>query len=292
MKYEGTTYRPPVEANSLLLQVTVGCAHNSCTFCNMYRDVRFRASSLKEIEEDLAEARNRYRHVERIFLVNGDAFVLSASRLKAIAERIIAWFPECETITMYASIQNIAHKSDAELQELKNLRINDLYVGLESGSQEVVRAINKGYTVDEASKQLQRLNRVGIRHAALPMLGVAGSGKGIRNAWETACFLNETRPSLVWVGTLGVFEGTELYTAVRNGEFVIAAEREIMEEEIALLNDLELADVPFYGVHPTNVASVSGVLPFDRQKMVARIDRILRESDPKILNSCMSRCSL
>lgn len=100
----------------MLLQVTVGCAHNGCTFCNMYRDVCFRVSDLKEIEEDLAEARQYYRHVERIFLVNDDAFVLSASRLKEIAAKIIYWFPECETIIMYASIQNIAGKSDMELQ--------------------------------------------------------------------------------------------------------------------------------------------------------------------------------
>ena len=138
MKYTGPVYRPPLEHNTLLLQVTVGCAHNKCTFCTMYKDVKFEMESLEQIEEDLKEARNYYGKLERIFLVNGDAFVLSANRLKQIAKKIIEYFPECRTISMYASIRNIMNKTDEELKELRDLRINDLYVGLETGTEEVI----------------------------------------------------------------------------------------------------------------------------------------------------------
>lgn len=292
MKYEGTTYRPPVEADTPLLQVTVGCAHNSCRFCKMYRDVKFRMCKLEEIEEDLQEARQIYRHAPRIFLVNGDAFVLSKNGLKPILKLIHQYFPECETVTMYASIQNIAAKSDDDLAELKELGVNDLYVGVESGYEKAVSYINKGYTIDEARKQLKRLNKAGIRHAELLMLGVAGKGEGIINAQETVKLLNETMPFLVWIGTLAVFEGTEMHADVLNGEFSIATEREILVEEKELIKNLELDGIALYGVHPTNIAKVSGLLPRDRNRMIATIDQALEETAPAFLDSQAERKGL
>ena len=133
MQYEGTTYRPPPEADTPLLQVTVGCAHNQCTFCGMYRDVTFRRIPMDQIEADLEELRGIFPKSERIFLVNGDAFVLKPSALKEIAEKIKRIFRECRTISMYASIRDIKAKSDHELIELRNIGLNDLYVGVESG---------------------------------------------------------------------------------------------------------------------------------------------------------------
>jgi len=178
MHYEGTTYRPPPEADTPLLQVTVGCAHNHCSFCAMYRDVTFRKIPMTQIEADLQELRGIYKKAERIFLVNGDAFVLKAETLLEIAEKIKAVFPECRTISMYASIRNIKAKSDRELEALRAVCIDDLYVGVESGWDEVLAHLNKGHTVAEAKHQLDRLNRLGINHIANLMLGTAGRGKG------------------------------------------------------------------------------------------------------------------
>ena len=127
MKYTGPVYRPPYEANTLLLQVTVGCAHNKCTFCTMYRDVQFGVEQIDQVEKDLQEAQQFNGNVKRIFLVNGDAFVLNARRLKEIAEKIHHYLPKVETITMYASINNIMHKSDEDLAELAKLGIGDLW---------------------------------------------------------------------------------------------------------------------------------------------------------------------
>ena len=292
MHYEGTTYRPPPEADSVMLQVTVGCAHNRCSFCHMYRDVHFRRVPIDQIEADLIEARGIYPKAERFFLVNGDAFVLKTKYLKAIAVKIKQFFPECGTISMYASIRNIKAKSDKELEALRSLGINDLYVGVESGWDQVIARINKGHTVDEARHQLDRLNQAGIRHIANLMLGVAGMGNGPDNARLTAAFLNQTRPSLIWVGTLAIFEGTELFAEWEKGSFIPATEMEILEEEKALINAIELDNVLFYGVHPTNAVRISGRLPQDKRKMTSAIDRYIRKNGADALETTFARTTL
>ena len=226
-----------------------------------------------------------YGGLDRIFLVNGDAFVLKAEYLKNIALKIKEYFPECKTITMYASIQNIKAKTDEELKELKELGINDLYVGVESGVEEVITHINKGHTVQEAKEQLERLNKVGMTHRALLMLGVAGKGNGQQNAIETAKFLNETKPNLIWVGTLGVFEGTKMEQEVKEGTFVEATEIENLMELKTLLNNIELENVPFYCVHTTNVIPVLGLLPRDRDQMLQKIDAGIKSLGEEALST-------
>lgn len=218
---------------------------------------------LEQIEDDLKEAKSIYGSIDRIFLVNGDASVLKADYLKAIALKIKKYFPECKTITMYASIQNIKAKTDEELKELRELGINDLYVGIESG-------------VEEAKKQLARLNKFNITHMALLMLGVAGKGNGERNAKQTAKLLNETKPGLIWVGTLGVFEGTKMHEEVKEGTFIEASEMENLMELKTLINDIKLENIPFYCVHTTNVIPVLGILPRDKEKILEKISSGIR----------------
>lgn len=292
MQFEGTTYRPPPEADSMLLQVTVGCAHNRCTFCDMYSDVRFRVVEMDQIEADIREARGIYPNADRIFLVNGDAFVLKTETLEEIAGKIKQYFPENQTISMYASIRNIKAKTDIDLRILRDLGINDLYVGIESGADEVVTHLNKGHTIEEAKYQLARLKQAGIHHRVSLMLGAAGKGKGIESARLTAAFLNDTGPNLVWVGTLSVFKGTALYDEIQAGDFIPATELEILEEEKELIRNIDLANVPFYGVHPTNAIPVSGILPRDREKMIHTIDCGIKGFDKVLLSGVMMRRSL
>lgn len=272
MRYDGTTYRPPIEMDSVLLQVTVGCAHNKCTFCNMYHDVRFRREPLEQIEEDLQEARDIYPKPERVFLLNGDAFVLKAKQLEEIACKVKDYLPVCETITMYASIQNISSKTDEELQALRALGINDLYVGIESGSDDVIARIKKGWTIEEAKRQLQRLHNARIDHTTLLMLGVAGKGNGQENAKATAALLNETRPSLIWVGTLRALDGAEITEEIQAGTFAEATEVEHLQELKTLIEEIRLENVPFYAVHPTNAFPLMGRLPRDKDLMLKKLD--------------------
>ena len=261
MNYEGTTYRPPVECDSMLLQVTVGCSHNKCSFCNMYRDVRFRVCSMEEIESDLQEAREIYPKAERVFWVNGDAFVLKADALKTIARKVLEYFPECQNIGMYASIRNVRDKTDADLAELAKLKINDLHVGVESGMDSVLKQLHKGHTVDEAVHHLNRLSDAGIHYATSLMLGAAGAGAGLENALKTAELLNQVKPSLIWLGTMGVFKSVPLYQDILSGAFTLPTELEVLEEEVALMENIAHDDVLLQANHPTNLVSMLAGCP-------------------------------
>ncbi len=294
MHYTGPIFRPPVEAmlGTKLLQVTVGCAHNKCRFCTMYRSVNFSVEPLSQIEEDIIELRATYAHIDRIFLINGDAFVLSRAKLKAISDLIIKHIHEVAVITMYASINNVKDKSDEDLMAIKDMRINDLWMGTETGNAQAIIDINKGNTLDEAKEQLLRLNKFGIRHDDGYMLGIMGNGKGIENDVDTANFINQTKPSIIWFGTLGLFEGSEMHSDMLNGKFIPATELEILEEEIKILELIDLENVPFYGIHPTNSSSISGVLPRDKNKMIAQLKHYIATADKEFLNSAKERKTL
>ena len=194
MHYTGTIYRPPFEARALLLQVTTGCSHNRCSFCTMYRDEQFRMEPLEQIEEDLEEAREYVPGVKRVFLENGDPFALSADRLEQIAVMIQAYLPKVETIAMYASIKNVIGKTDEELKRLRTLGINELNIGVESGLDEALTYMNKGYTAEQAVYELKRLRAAGIDYGANIILGCAGAALHHENAAATAALLNETKP--------------------------------------------------------------------------------------------------
>ncbi|BCG61131.1 radical SAM protein [Paenibacillus sp. URB8-2] len=271
MKYTGPVYRPPFEANSLLLQVTVGCSHNECSFCTMYSDVPFQIETMEQIEQDLWEARRVYPKVNRIFLVNADPFALSADRLKSIAVKINEILPEVETIAMYASVNNIRNKSDEELKELRALKINDLNIGLESGMPEVVEHFNKGFTVDEAKVQLQRLTEAGIDFSVNIIIGGAGSGKSHENAIANSKLLNEVKPKLIFIATLHVDPGSPLDEEVKEGLFIENTLRQNIEEEIETLKGLNLDYTYFFGLHTSNIIPVHGMLPDKKDEMIAAL---------------------
>ena len=146
MRYEGDIYRPPSEAYSLLVQVTIGCTHNSCTFCSMFKDKKFRVRDVSEVIEDLEDARRTYRYVERIFLCDGDALCLSNRRMLIILKKIEELFPECQRVNVYGNAIDVLHKSVDELRELRDHGVKMIYIGAESGSEKVLRDVNKGVT--------------------------------------------------------------------------------------------------------------------------------------------------
>jgi len=291
MKYTGPVYRPPYEANTLLLQVTVGCAHNKCTFCTMYRDVKFDVENIDQVEKDLQEAQHVYGNVKRIFLVNGDAFVLPAKRLKAIAEKIHHYLPKVEIITMYSSIKNIKHKTDEELAELAELGIGDLWVGVETGHGEALEYLNKGASIEDVHEQLGRLNKAGITFFYGFMFGAAGKGKGIENAEANGKLINKVKPLGIVPTTLSPNEGTKLAQDVSDGTFELATEREVFEEQ---KKTIELIEVPTYymGIHVINSLSFDTELPQGRQGAIEKINSALSHTDDTILDSVPVRHSI
>ena len=291
MNYTGPVYRPPYEANTLLLQVTVGCAHNKCTFCTMYRNVKFSVDKMDQVERDLQEAQEKYPKVKRVFLVNGDAFVLSARRLKVVAQMIHKYLPEVEIITMYASINNIKGKTDKELAELAQLGIGDLWVGVETGLGDALDYLNKGASLEDAYEQLERLNKAGITFFYGFMFGAAGKGRGIENAEANAKLINIVKPLGIVPTTLSPNEGTKLAKDIAEGNFEMATEREVLEEQ---KKTLELVDIPTYymGIHIINTVSFDAQLPRDKQAAIDRVDYVISDTDDAALDSVPARHSI
>ncbi len=277
MNLSGTVYRPPYEAQSFLLQVTHGCSHNKCTFCSMYPDVRFSVCPMEEIREDLEEAARICPHVKRVFLEHGDAFVLSAERLLEIAAEIHKYLPEVKTIAMYASIQNIAHKTDEELRMLKEAGIGGLDIGVESGLDEALAYMNKGHTAKEAEQQLLRLQAAGITYSFNIILGSAGADLWKENAEATAALLNKVQPSLLFTGTLHAEKGCQLYEDIKSGAFKECTIGQLLDEQELLLNLLDLNDTVYFGSHPSNLVPMQAYLPKHKKEMIRYVKETRRQ---------------
>ncbi len=272
MNYNGTIYRPPVEANTFLLPITEGCTHNSCSFCNMYQNIPFRMLSLSEVEEYLQEVKKSYgrycERIRRVYLVGADPFALSAKNLLERINLTKKYLPKTKVVTMYARTDNIASKSDEELAELNKAGIDDLYIGVECGLNDVLENLNKGYSAEETKKQCLRLNAAGIRHCDLLMLGTAGKGRGLECARASATLENEIKPSKILINTMSAFVGTRLDEDIKSGTFIPASEKENLEEEREFLAGLELPDCYFWALHPLDSVKIDGVLRDDKQQML------------------------
>jgi len=288
MHYTGPIYRPPFESRSLLLQVTVGCSHNACSFCTMYRDTPFRMEPLEQIREDLEEAKLHYPQAQRVFLENGDPFVLSAGRLREIAELIHKTLPRVQNISMYASIGNIRGKTNEELRMLRGLGINELNVGVESGLDRALREMNKGYTAREAEHQLLRLRDAGMDYGANIIFGSAGAEYRLENARETARLMNATEPYLIFTGTIHADPGCPLHDRLIRGTFRENTVEEYFQEEELFLRELTLENCFLFGLHPSNVAGLYGNLGRDREKLLEALVR-RRASLPETLRSAPPR---
>ncbi len=288
MHYTGQVYRHPMEARTPLLEVTIGCSHNKCSFCTMYRETPFRTSKIEHVEEDLQELKSTYGALSRIYLVNADPFVLSTNKLVKIAELILQYFPMMETITCYTSIKNIKNKSVDDLKLLKSLKYNDLHIGLESGYDPALKIMNKGYTRDEAIIELQKLKKAGMRWDALLMLGVAGKGKSEINTEATASLLNDFPPYMISIMPTSVTPGSDLEKICDNGDYLEQTELEMLEEEKMLLQALTFEDAFFFGSHNFNLVPISGSLK-DKKDLIASIDDAIDELSPKVLQSIKPR---
>lgn len=285
MKFTGNVYRPPFESSSLLLQVTVGCSHNRCAFCTMYRGVPFQMESLDQIARDLDEARQFAPHTDRVFLENGDPFVLSAQRLAAIADLIHQKLPAVETIAMYASVNNIKTKSDADLRLLRSLGINELNIGVESGLDEALNIMEKGYSADEALRELLRLRDAGIDFGANIIFGSAGTALRIENALKTAELINRTQPYLIFTGTIHADPGCPLYDQMKSGAFSENTIGQYLEEEETFIHAANVENCYYFGLHPSNIVPLAGLLREEKQLLLDKLNRKRKSLRPELLDS-------
>ena len=296
MNMEGTIYRPPNEAYTYLLQITAGCTHNACRFCTMYRDKNFHLIDEDIIRKNLAEEkkiRDIYgRPHKRIFLVDGDVFSLSADKLEEKIKLIRSYMPELEVITMYAAVRSIMTKSDEDLARLKALGVDELYIGYETGLDDVLTFMNKGTSLEDSIRQAERLNAAGIRHHALLLLGAAGKGRGEESGLAAAELINRIKPQMARFTTLSIFEGSELEEDVAAGRFEEAGELEILMEEKVCLENIQLPEVLFQANHMLNSAPIQGYVGKDREWMLKRLNRTIEDFDEEKFRKTFKRTHL
>ena len=276
MRYVGDIYRPPSEAYSLLVQVTIGCSHNKCTFCNMYKAKQFKVRKPEEVLEDLAWARSHYNRVERIFLCDGDALCLANHKLLVILDYIMENFPECARVTTYGRATDVIRKTDEELRELKDHGLEMVYIGAESGSQKILDKVNKGETREELIEGVQRLEKAGIKTSVTFISGLAGPEDWEEHAIETGKMIAEMNASYVSLLTLMLQPPAPLLEDYQQGKFKLLSPEEVLADTCLMLQYARPSKpCVFRSNHASNYVSLRGNLPMDNESMIASLKRCM-----------------
>jgi len=278
MRYDSDLiYRPPGEWKSYLLQCTIGCSHNKCTFCAMYKEKQFRVRPLEEILEDIDMARDYYGPgVERVFLMDGDAIVMKTEQLLKILEKLYQIFPNLQKVTTYAGPKSTLSKSMTELKELHAAGLTRAYLGVESGSDAVLAAINKGCTAQQMLQAGQNLVEAGIDLWAILILGLTGQdGDWEEHVHSSAKIINGMKPRHLSAMTFAPAKGTQLGEDVLAGRFKVCTPDHILEECRMLIENLDVAPLHFTSNHASNYLPLKGGLPEDKEKFLSLIDQAL-----------------
>jgi radical SAM superfamily enzyme YgiQ (UPF0313 family) len=283
MDYVGRIFRPPSEAESLLLQVTVGCSHNRCSYCDMYRDKRFSPKPWPLIEADIEEAARLGPLFRRVFLCDGDALILSTARLSQILEAIRTRLPWVERVGTYGDTRSVTKKSAEELEELRSLGLGIVYHGMETGDEEVMRRIDKGATAADCVATAARLRAAGITHSVMVLLGVGGRDRSASHARETAALLSAMDPPFVGALTTTVVPGTPLAEAEARGEFALPGKFELLGELRTMVAESELSACRFSANHASNYLPIRAELPRDKTTLVSLLDEVLARRDEALL---------
>lgn len=281
MHYTGTIWRPPYEASSLLLEVTAGCTHHKCKFCTLYDDIpfKFRMSPLEDVEADLMEAKKQFRllkqyKIHRTFLTGANPFVLKFDRLMIIAALIKKYFPENQTIGCFSRITDISLKTDAELQELGEAGYDGLTIGIETGDDQALKFMNKGYVSSDIVEQCKRLDQAGISYSFFYLTSISGAGRGEEGARLTAEVCNQIHPKLVGANMLTIYPESELYQEIQKGIWKEEGEIEKYKELKTLVENLCIPTV-FAALGASNAIQIQGKLPEDREKLLKLLDKII-----------------
>ena len=272
MRYYGAVYRPPSEAYSLIVQVTYGCSHNTCAFCSMYKAKRFAVRPLEEVLEDFRMARRTYRRGDKVFLADGDALVRKASELYTILDTVWELFPECQRVTSYASPASIRIRTDEELRTLREKGLTMVYMGLESGCDEVLKRMNKGHGAAEIVEMGRKVRQNGIALSVTAITGLGGPELLERHAVETAEAFNAMNPEYIGMLTLMVEPETPLYDWVRDGSFRLLTQPQVLRETRLLVEQLDSPGSVFRMNHASNYLVLKGTLNQDKAAMLRTID--------------------
>ncbi len=275
IEYEGRVFRPPSEAYSLIVQVTIGCSHNKCTFCDMYREKCFRIRRLDEVKRDFEAARQMYRKVDRIFLADGDALMCRAEHMAEILCYIREIFPECERVTSYGSPASILCKTQDELNMLHTLGLDMIYLGLESGSDEVLRRVNKGETADEIVRAGLMVKQAGMKLSVTCIAGLGSLELSEEHAIGTAEALSRMKPEYIGLLTLLFELETPLMRDWKEGRFYLMNPIEIAQETLILLEHIDAEGSVFRANHASNYVNLAGTLNADREAMCERLRQAL-----------------
>ncbi len=278
VNYIGSVYRPPSEAGSLIIQATLGCTHNKCTFCGSYRDKRFSIRSLEEIREDLADAA-RMGPVRRVFVADGDALAIPQDKLVKILESVIEFFPSVERIGIYACAKNILRKSVDDLKRLRDLRLGIVYLGVETGDPELLEKIRKRATYDELVTAGHRVKEAGIALSVTILLGIGGVEDSVKHARGTARILTDMDPDYAGALSVMLVPGTELHQDYMEGRFRLPDPFGLIEELRIMVAESNVTHCVFRSNHASNYLPVKATLPHDKEAVLAAIDRVLEARD-------------
>ena len=286
MRYEGDIYRPPGEWKSYLLQCTIGCSNNTCTFCSMYKSKRYRVRPLEEVLEDIQMAQSTwYKNTETVFLCDGDAINLPMDYLLAVLDALYKAFPRLRRVTTYAGPLSTLRKSPEELRIIRDAGLQRTYLGVETGDNALLKHVHKGVGADGMLEAGQRLVAAGFDLWAIVITGLEGGGRDAleRNAALTAKMINDMNPKHLSSMTLLAIEGTPLYAEVQRGELTLQTPFETLLETRELVRQIELSGLHYTSNHASNYLPIKCTLKEDRDRIVAELDEIIAKEDPSVL---------
>ncbi len=277
MRYEGAVYRPPSEARSLIIQLTIGCARNTCTFCYMYKDKSFRVRPLEEVVEDLEMAKEHYAQyapyaIRRVFLADGDALIVKTKDLLYILDKVREYFPSVERITSYGAPKDILSKSVEELTALREAGLTMVYMGIESGDDVILQDVKKGVTSEEMIAAGQRLKAAGIKSSMMLITGLGGPERTRENAIESARVVSAIKPDYVSLLRLTMEPGTPLYEDHKNGKFHLLTKEQVVDEMKLFLENVDSEGTVFRANHASNRIALAGTLNKDNARMIRELE--------------------
>ena len=277
MFYEGDVYRPPSEAESLIIQLTIGCARNSCRFCTMYKDKKFRIRPLPEIFAELEWLKNTYPyyHFDRVFLADGDALIVKTPDLITLLDKIFALFPHVRRVTTYGAAKDVLQKSHEELCLLRQHGLEMVYIGAESGSDKVLADVCKGVTAAETVEACQKLKKAGIKTSMTLITGLGGKADSREHAIDSAKLVSEAKPEYLGLLTLSLGSQAPMKQDLLSGKFQMLTPREMLEEQKLFLQHVDSEGTVLRSNHVSNYVSLRGNLNADKDRMIAQLERAL-----------------